>query len=162
MPYNGGIVSTDERLRDALECALADARARLEPELRTLTHELSDAAAARLASAAEALDRADSLAEVLRTLVGAAAQYADRIGLFLVRDGRVRPWHLHGVAEEALSTADADGVATFPITVGNRVVAILYTDAPHVRAGSLDVLTRYTGRLLEAKTLHMALGIAAR
>jgi hypothetical protein len=161
VPYNDGIVSTDDRLRDALERALADARARLEPDLRALTHELADAVPATLASGAEALDRAGSLAEVLRALVSTAAEYADRVGLFLVRDGRVRPWQLSGVDETTVWTADADRAAAFPIAVGGEVVAILYADAPASRA-ALDVLTRYAGRLLESKTLHMALGIPAR
>ena len=155
-------MSIDDRLHAALDRALAEARARLEPDLRALTHELSDSAATSLVSAAEALDRAGSLGDLLRSLIGAAAQYAERVGLFLVRDGRVSPWHLNDIDAEALSTADADRIAAFPLTVGGHVVAILYADAPASRAGVLDVLTRYAARLLETKTLHMALGITAR
>ena len=155
-------MSTDDRLRDALDRALAEARAHLEPNLRVLTHELSDTTVAALLSGAEALDRAVSLGDVLRALVGAASQAAERVALFLVRDGRVRPWHLNGVDVTALSTADADRVAAFPVTVGGQVVAILYADAAASRTAGLDVLTRYAGRLLEAKTLHMALGVSAQ
>lgn len=165
MPYNGHIVSIDGRLRDALERVLADARASLEPELRTLAHELSDARAAAVASSAQALDEAESLTQVLHALVDAAAQQADRVGLFLVTDGRVRPWELRGVDETMLSSARTDGTTTFPLTVGGRVVAILYAEAAAARPGggrSLDVLTRYAGRRLESMTLHMALGIGAR
>jgi len=181
VPYNDSIVSSDDRLRDALERALADARTQLELELRTLTHELSDAAATTLASAAGALDRGASLAEVLRALVDTSATYADRVGLFLIRDGRVRPWRLVGLAADALppsleaaadlsraretdgrSNAGGDRESTFPVTVGGRVVAILYADAAAPRTGALEVLTRYAGHVLESRTLHMALGIAAR
>jgi len=161
VPYNDGIVPTDDRLRDALERALAEARARLEPDLRALTHELAEAVPATLASATEALDRSASLAEVLRALVSAAAQYADRVGLFLVHDGRVRPWQLSGVDETTVWTADEDRAAAFPVAVGGEVVAILYADAPALPA-ALETLTRYASRLLESKTLHMALGIPAR
>lgn len=163
MPYNDRIVSIDDRLRDALERALGEAHTSLEPELRTLAHELTDATTAALASAAEAFDRAPTLAGVLHALVDAAAQHADRVGLFLVRDGRVRPWQLRGVDETALASARADRTTTFPLAVGGRVVAILYAESAPPRAGgvrSLDVLTRYAGRLLESMTLHTALGIA--
>lgn len=158
-------MSIDDRLRDALERALAEARASLEPELRTLARELSDARMAALASGAQALDRADSLTAVLHALVDAAAQHADRIGLFLVKDGRIRPWQLRGVDEAAVSSGRTDGATTFPVTVGGTVVAILYAEATTGRADgdrSLDVLTRYAGRLLESMTLHMALGVGAR
>lgn len=161
MPYNGGIVSTDDRLRDALERALAEVRARLEPDLRALTHELSDGAAATLASAAEALDRARSLGDVLDALVGAARQYTDRVGLLIVRDGSVRTWRQNGIGEDALSTANTDAVMTFPIAVGGEVVAILSAGAGPSTAPVLAVLTRYAGRVLESKTLHMALGMDA-
>lgn len=163
MPYNGRIVSIDDRLRDALERALAEARISLEPELRTLTHELTEATTAALASAAEAFDRAPTLAGVLHALVDAAAQHADRVGLFLVCDGRVRPWQLRGVDETALAGAHADRTTTFPLAVGGRVVAILYAESAPPRAGgvgALDLLTRYAGRHLEAMTLHTALGIS--
>jgi hypothetical protein len=162
VPYNGGIVSPDDRLRTALDRALAEARAHLEPDLRALTHELTETAATALVSAAEALDRAGSLGEVLRALVAAAGTYAERVGLFLLRDGRVLPWHLNGIDVTTLSTTDVDSVTAFPLTVGGQVVAILYADAPASRAGALDVLTRYAARLLESKTLHMALGITTR
>jgi hypothetical protein len=158
-------VSIDGRLRDALERVLAGARASLEPELRTLADELSDARTAALASSAQALDEAGSLTEVLHALVDAAAQHADRVGLFLVTEGRVRPWQLRGLDETTLSSVRTDGATTFPVTVGGKVVAILYAEAAAGRAGgsrSLDVLTRYAGRRLESMTLHMALGIGAR
>lgn len=157
-----GIVSIDDRLRDALERALVEARASLEPELRTLTHELTDATTAAIASAAEAFDRAPSLAGVLHALVDAAAQHADRVGLFLVRDGRLRAWELRGLDETALASARADHTTTFPLAVGGRIVAILYAESAPPRAGGvgfLDLLTRYAGRQLESMTLHTALGI---
>lgn len=163
MPYNAGIVPIDDRLRAALERALAEAHASLEPELRTLALELTDASAASLASAAEALDRAPTLGGVLHALVDAAAPYADRIGLFLVRDGRVRPWQVRGVSETALSNPRDDRAATFPLTVGGRVVAILYAESAPAHAGgvrALELLARYAGRLLESMTLRTALGIA--
>jgi len=80
----------NERFHDALDRALADARERLELEPRTLTHELSDAATTSRAAAAESLDRAASLADVPGALVDASTAYADRAGLFLIREGRVR------------------------------------------------------------------------
>ena len=154
------IVSGD-RFDDALDRALADARASLESDLRAVTHELSDAAVTALASSAEALDRAASLADVLRGLLDAASGYADCAGVFLVRDGGVRPWRLNGVDERALSSIQVDHATTFPVVVGGQTVAILYAEGGAPRAGALDVLTRYAGRLLESRTLHLALGIAA-
>lgn len=164
MPYNGGIVSIDTSLHDALERALADARARLEPQLRTLAHELSGARTAAIASSAQALDEAASLSAVLDALVGAAAQYADRVGLFLMTDGRVRPWQLRGVDAAALSSPRSDDAVSFPVTVGGTTVAVLYAEAAAgVASGSaLDVLTKYAGRRLESMTLRMALGIGTQ
>ncbi|MBI2187802.1 MAG: hypothetical protein HYU37_11910 [Acidobacteria bacterium] len=155
-------MSIHDRLHDALERALAGLRAGLEPELRTLAHELPDTATAVLASAAEAIDRAGSLAGTLHALVEAAVPYADRVGLFLVRDGRVRAWRLNGVEEAAVTTTRTDRMTRFPISVDGSVVAILYAEGADARAGgipALDLLTRYTGHLLESITLHAALGL---
>ncbi|MBI3050424.1 MAG: hypothetical protein HYY76_19185 [Acidobacteria bacterium] len=152
-------MSFDDPLRDALDRALAGARADLEHAVRALAQELVDAAG--LAAAAQALDAAGSLTEVLQALVDQAGRHAERAGIFLVRDGRVRPWQLRGVdAAAALQTRPADDNGTFPVVVGGSVVAILCAD--RVRPGSaavLDMLARYAGRLLESMTLHKALGL---
>jgi hypothetical protein len=161
VPYNGSIVSTHDRLGDALDRALADARARLEPDLRAVTHEVSEAVRATLSSATEEFDRAGSLGAVLRALVAAAGRHAERVGLFLVNDGRVRPWQLSGIDETTIWAGDTNRATAFPVAIGGEVVAILYADAPASRA-ALEVLTRYAGRVLESKTLHMTLGIPAR
>jgi GAF domain-containing protein len=155
-------VPHDHRLDDALARALAGARASFELELRTLAHELPETTAAALASAAHALDRAGSLSATLRALVERAGHYADRVGLFLVRDDRVRAWRLDGVAESALTCAKTDGTTSFPVVVGGRVVAVLCAESTTPRAGgvhALNVLTRYAGRLLESITLQAALGL---
>lgn len=186
MPYNGGIVSFDDRLRDVIDRALAEARANLEHEVRALAHELGDSMAdersraaaaavdelrrswdasmAELVSAADAFDNAGSLAEVLHALFDGARRCADRVGIFLVNNGRLRPWRLEGLDLAAMAASGAD-YATFPIIVGGSVVAILYADVPRAdgapagRAAMLDVLARHASRLLESMTLHKALGL---
>lgn len=157
MPYNDGIVSFDDRLRDALDRALAGARADLERDLSALAREIIDAT--DLAADTRALDEAVSLADVLRALLNQAGRRAERAGMFLVTEGRVRPWPLRGAGADVLQAAEG-GHGTFPIVVGGRVVAILSADPLRPEsAAALDSLARYAGRLLESMTLHKALGL---
>ena len=159
VPYNGGIVSFDEQLREALGRALADAHAQVEHDVHALADEelrrRSGERMDELARAARAFDEAESLTDVLRTLVDCAGRYADRVALLLVRNGRARWW----------GPVDVEGLTAHPsttylVTVGWRVVAVLQAEAPDpAAAATLDVLTRYSGRLLESMTLHKALGL---
>jgi len=164
VPYNGRIVSFDDRLRDALDRALAGTRAELERDVRALAEELQHAAQAQpqtagLASAIQKLDGAGSLSDVLHALLDGAAEHADEVGLFLVRDGRVRPWRRRGADAAGPTAPAADSATAFPVTVGGQVVAILYVDRLRSASAAIEVLTRYAGRLLESMTLHTALGL---
>lgn len=108
----------DDRVRDALDRALAEARPQLEREVRLLAEELAREAAdqrgraasaeidelrrsvevdmAVLAAAAHGIDEACSLADVLNTLVEYGKRHVDRLGIFLVQDGQVNAWRLEG------------------------------------------------------------------
>lgn len=60
------------------------------------------------------------------------------------------------------SESPAATVPAFPVTVGGRVVAILYADAAQSAKPwpvMLEVLTRHASRLLESMTLHKAVGL---
>jgi len=185
VPYNGGIVTFDDRLRDTLDRAFAGARANLAHDVLTLAHELADttadergraaaaeidelrrsggAAMAELATATRALDSAGSLGDVLQTLVDSARRYVDRVALVVVRDGRWHPWTGEGTTEGV----EANRAATFPLTVGGRVVAVLHVDAAQAGDGvpssrwsaTLDVLTAHASRVLESMTLYKSLGL---
>lgn len=176
MPYNGGIVILDERLGHALDRALAGARAKLEDDVRALSdeavdelHGSFDATMAELASDIHALDSAQTLREVLDVLVDSARRHVDRVGLFLIKEGRLRPWRLKGIERreglEVAQKTDARQALTFPLAVGGCVVAILYADNAHADVPSsrwsaaVDVLTRHASRVLESITLHQALGL---
>lgn len=124
-----GIVSLDDRLRDALDRALADARPQLEREVRAMAEELAQSAAeerrrtasaeidelrrsvetemAVLAATTHAFDEASSLGEVLQTLVEYGKRHVDRVAIFVVKDGRLSPWRLDGFDPSAPPSGEA-------------------------------------------------------
>lgn len=190
MPYNGGIVTSDDRLREALDRTLAGLRVSLEEQVRALVRDVidtavdeqrcttaaremdelgrsSDADMAGLAEATHALDAAQSLGEVLNTLADSASHFVDRVAVFMVRSGRLSAWRVKAAAASLVQDAATRQVLTFPLTVGGRVVAILYVDSTHAThdgrsnrwPAMLDVLTCHASCVLESMTLHKALGL---
>lgn len=133
------IVIFDDRVRDALDRALAEARPQLEREVRALAEELArqvadqrDLAAsaeidelrrsveiemAVLAATAHAFDEARSLPDVLNTLVEYGKRHVDRLGIFLVQEDRVSAWRLEGFDA---STPPPSGEAILAALAGGR------------------------------------------
>ncbi len=147
----------DERLREALERSLSGGRS---------------SQGGALASSCRALDAARSLGAVLDSLAASAGSIADRAALFVVRNGRLRVWRMHGFARPAAGSPMPEAVRarTFPVLVGGRVVAVVHAEAvyPEERSTAadawpemLDVLACHAGRVLESMTLHLALGLTA-
>jgi predicted nucleic acid-binding Zn-ribbon protein len=191
-----GIVSFDDRLRDALDRALADARPQLEREVRAIAEELAQSAAAErrrtasaeidelrrsvetemavLAATTHAFDEASSLGDVLHMLVDYGKRHVDRVGIFVVKDGRLSPWQLEGFdastpppSGEGIQAALAQGshpaeALIFPLIVGRKVVAVLYAEnqtRPDRSPAMLDMLACHASRALESMTLNKTLGL---
>lgn len=150
MPYNDRIVPLDDRLRDTLDRALAEVRANLEREIDGLAQRAAVDVVGVCADI-HALDDARALTDALRILTARARRHVDRAVVVVLKDGIAPPPFAGG--------------SSFPLSVGGRIVAVLYADVSDQTSNMtqwqavLDILTRHTGRLLESMTLHTALGL---
>jgi len=86
----------------------------------------------RLVTAIRAIDRARSLSEVLGALLESASHEAERAGVLLVRDARVRGWRFAGFAPSF------DGAA-IDIALDEAGAGILAHAVEHRRAASSDL-----------------------
>ena len=172
------IVDFDDRLRAALDRALADVRAVAKAEVDDArkSAELSTAAfrdsAVRLSDCIQAIDEGPSLGAVLTVVAGCARLEAGRATVILVKDGTLSTYPSRGEAppdQARLATSAAEAgtpviepeAAAFPIALGGHVVAVLSTSAPsslQVQA-ALDLLARHAGRVLEAMTVCQITGL---
>lgn len=168
----------DDRLRAALDRALADVRAIAQAEVDEVRQsaEVSVAtlrdSAGRLSNYVQAIDEAPSLGGVLTVVAGCARLEAGRAALILVKDGALSTYPSRGEVppdQSRLATGAAQKgtpviepeAAAFPIAVGGHVVAVLSTAAPpslQVQT-SLDLLVRHAGRVLEAMTVCQITGL---
>jgi len=172
-------VALDDRIRDALDRAVADVRAAAQAEVdevrqsaKVVTADLR-AASARLADCIHAIDEAPSLGAVLTVLTGCARLEAGRAAVILVTNGKLTtypsrdevPPEQARLANSAASggkpSIEADAAA-FPIAVGGQVVAVLSTAAPATAEihNAVDLLARHAGRVLEAMTVCKITGLA--
>ena len=133
VPYNDGIVAIDDRIRNALDRALADARAPLESALRELCNEIANVAVEeharhmraemdelrksaeastaeldRVAEGIRMLDDGRSLRQVLDTLTECTAGEVDRVALLLVKGARLSGWKLVGFGESVPGPSSID------------------------------------------------------
>jgi hypothetical protein len=172
-------VTFDDRLRAALDRALADVRAAAQAEVDEVRQSAEQstaalrASAARLSDCVHAIDEAPSLGAVLTVLAGCARLDAGRAGVILVRDATLTAYPSRAevppdqarlamsAARDRMPVVEADGAA-FPIALGGQVVAILSTAAPASpeAAAVLDLLARHAGRVLEAMTVCQITGLA--
>ena len=172
-------MALDDRLRTALDRALADVRAAAEAEVDEVRRSAEQSTAALRASAGRltdcihALDEAPSLGAVLTVLAGCARLDAGRAGIILVQDAKLTAYPSRAevppdqarVAMTAATTGtpvvEAD-VAAFPISLGGHVAAVLSTAAPSSAEmmSTLDLLARHAGRVLEAMTVCQITGLA--
>jgi hypothetical protein len=171
-------VDFDDRLRAALDRALADVRALAKAEVEDVRQsaELSTAAvrdsAARLSDCIQAIDEAPSLGAVLAVMAGCARLEAGRAAVILVKDGTLSAYPSRGevppdqarlatnAAQKAIPVIESEAAA-FPIALGGHVVAVLSTAAPsslQVQT-ALDLLARHAGRVLEAMTVCQITGL---
>ena len=148
---------TERDMRDAVEAAVAAARAELPA--------VDPAAGGRLVGAIRAIDGAQSLTDTLDMLVSGAAGEAARVALLLLRGGDLRGWQFvgfglgfssagdivvpmagAGVVRDAIRTggvvvaegpdaapsfatgADGGRCLAAPIVIGGQPVAVLYAD----------------------------------
>jgi hypothetical protein len=171
-------VAFDDRLRAALDRALADVRAVAQAEVDEVRQsaELSVAAlrdsAGRLSDCIQAIDEAPSLGAVLTVVAGCARLEAGRAAVILLKDGKLfaYPSRAEVPPDQArLATSAAHkGIpviepeaAAFPIALGGHVVAVLSTAAPpslQVQT-ALDLLARHAARVLEAMTVCQITGL---
>jgi hypothetical protein len=171
-------VDFDDRLRAALDRALADVRtvAKAEVDDARQSAELSTAAfrdsAVRLSDCIQAIDEAPSLGAVLTVVAGCARLEAGRAAVILVKDGTLSAYPsrsevLPDQARLAASAAQKGApviepeAAAFPIALGGHVVAVLSTAAPsslQVQT-ALDLFARHAGRVLEAMTVRQITGL---
>ena len=131
----------DNRLRAALDRALADVRAAAEAEVDEVRRsaELSTAtlraSAGRLSDCIHAIDEAPTLGSVLTVLAGCARLEAGRAGIVLVTNGMLAayPSRAEVPSDQARLAASAThqrtpvveaDAAAFPIVVGGQVVAV--------------------------------------
>jgi hypothetical protein len=173
-------VNFDDRLRAALDRALADVRAVAKAEVDEVRQsaELSTAtfrdSAARLCDCIQAMDEAPSLGAVLTVVAGCARLEAGRAAVVLVKDGtlsaypsrRAVPPDQARLATNAAQTGMPviePEAAAFPIALGGRVVAVLSTAAPsslQVQT-ALDLLARHAARVMEAMTVCQITGLTS-
>jgi hypothetical protein len=178
VPYNERIVALDDRIRDALDRALADVRAAAHAEVDEVRQsaELSTAAlrasAGRLSDCIQAIDEAPSLGAVLTVVAGCARLETGRAGVILVTHGKLTAYPSRGevpsdqarlattAAHQGTPVVEADGAA-FPITVGGHAVAVLSTASPATpeAQNAVDLLARHAGRVLEAMTVCQITGL---
>ena len=143
---------------------------------RQEAHEEGVASRERLTGAIRSVERARSLTEILDALVSGARLEAGGADVWLIRGGHLHQWRSPGSddgAERAPARSiDEDGVIAdaarthavaaagtslaVPIAIAGQVVAVLHADLPSqnvdVRRHSLELLTRYVARCLEALT----------
>ena len=154
---------------------------------RQEAHEDGVASRERLAGAIRSVERARSLTELLDTLVSGARLEAARADVWLIRGGRLHEWRSpgsdDGADRAAVRSLDEDGIIAeaarthavaaagaslaVPIAIAGQVVAVLHADLPSQngegRRQSLELLTRYVARCLEALTaFKMARALTAR
>jgi hypothetical protein len=178
VPYNCHIVAFDDRLRAALDRALADVRAVAQAEVDEVRQsaELSTAAfrdsAARLSDCIHAIDEAPSLGAVLTVVAGCARLDAGRAAVILVNDGKLSAYPSRAevppdqarlatsAAQKGRPVIEPEGAA-FPIVLGGHVVAVLSTAAPSSLQveTALDLLARHAARVLEAMTVCQITGL---
>jgi hypothetical protein len=171
-------VDFDDRLRAALDRALADVRAVANAEVEEVRQsaELSTAAfrgsAVRLSNCIQAIDEAPSLGAVLGVVAGCARLEAGRAAMILVKDGTLSTYPSRGqvpsdqarlatsAAQKAAPVIEPEAAA-FPISLGGQVVAVLSTAAPSTLPvqTALDLLARHAGRVLEAMTVCQITGL---
>jgi hypothetical protein len=95
-------LALDDRLRAALDRALADVRAAAQAEVdevRRSAEQSSDAlraSAGRMTDCVHALDEAPSLGAVLTVLAGCARLDAGRGAIVLIREGRLSAYRVSG------------------------------------------------------------------
>ena len=107
-----------------------------------------------VASDLHRLDEASTLVEVLQWVVDCSRRRAAMATLFIVKGAALQPWREPGA--EPTSRAGR----RFPLSVGGRVVAVLFANPPDEAAvAAIDILTSYASRALESMTLHKALGL---
>ena len=168
----------DNRLRAALDRALADVRAAAQGEVdevrrsAELTTSTLRATASRLSDCIQAIDHAPSLGAVLTVLAGCARIQAGRASIILVRSGTLSSYPARtGVAPDQVrvtkravqhgtAVVESDAAA-FPIAVGGQTVAVLFVaspSSPEVQQ-ALDLLSRHAGRVLEAMTVCRISGL---
>jgi hypothetical protein len=179
-------VTFDDRLRAALDRALADVREAAQAEREAAQAEVDEvrksadqsaaalrASAGRLSDCVQALDEAPSLGAVLTVLAGCARLEAGRAGIILVNDGTLSAYPSRAevfgeqgrlatsAARDRAPVVEAEGAA-FPIALGGHVVAVLSTGAPSSPdvGSALDLLARHAGRVLEAMTICQITGLA--
>jgi hypothetical protein len=171
-------VALDDRIRDALDRALADVRAAAQAEVDEVRQsaERSTAAlrasAGRLSDCIHAIDEAPTLSAVLTVLAGCARLEAGRAGVILVTNGKLTAYPsraevpsdqarlVTSAAHRGTPVIEADAAA-FPIAVGGQVVAVLSTAAPAApeAQNAVDLLARHAGRVLEAMTVCQITGL---
>ena len=179
LPYNGGIVPFDDRLRAAFDRALADVREAAASEMAEVRQsaELSAAevgaatALLNLSLAVQTLDQARSLGAVLAAAAQAARHDHGGAVVFLVKNDTLVPYpssasvgpysSLESVARQILlgesRRPDAPGAAA-PIAVGGVTVAVLCAERS-ASASTLEILARHAGRVLEGMTLRRITGM---
>ncbi len=116
--------ATDEQSRQAIDGAVAAARA----DMRTADL----AASERLLDAVRAIDRARSLSDILDALVGAAGREAARAAILLVRGSKLGGWRFTGFgpAFDAAPATDLSFDQTGVIGEAVRSGASASSDAP--------------------------------
>jgi hypothetical protein len=172
-------VEFDDRIRAALDRALADVRATVHDEV-TEAHRSAELASTALRESVtglseciKAIDAASSLGAVLTMVSTYARGQAGAAGLLIVRDGNLVAYPSRTVvppetatvvwkAAEARTPVIAGDAAAFPIALGGQVAAVLSTAAPlpPQTLATLDVLARHAGRVLEAMTFSRITGLA--
>ena len=171
-------MALDDRLRTALDRALADVRAAAEAEVDEVRRSAEQSTAALRASAGRltdcihALDEAPSLGAVLTVLAGCARLDTGRAGIILVQDTKLTAYPSRAEvppdqAQVAASAARTGApvvegdAAAFPIALGGQVAAVLTTAAPSSAEvmSTLNLLARHAGRVLEAMTVCQITGL---
>jgi hypothetical protein len=124
-----------------------------------------------------AIDAAESLAQMLDTLVAVASQQTAHASVWLLRSGQLYRWESTGLEDRktpAVQSLDAGGpiaqavalnatarnehVMAVPIALAGQVVAVFSANretpngSAHPRGDGLELLVRYTAKSLEALT----------
>lgn len=98
--------AAEQEAGERLSQRLAAAETSLRTTLRVDAQHHEEAAAARLLAAVQAMDRGQSLSEILNALVDGAAAEAKRAAMFLRKDGRLQSWRLAGFGDAGQSAVD--------------------------------------------------------